>query len=159
MPRALFAEVAFVLPLRQTFTYRIPERLAEDARPGAHVLAPFRGRPRRGFVVELAAETAKLVLKMSIPRRDPRIGAGSQRASRPRNACASSRWNRYLLPQLTPARAATPGAISDANARNPETTPLLKSKSRPATVPCTFAALTSARNSQMGIMAVAVRST
>ena len=33
----------------------------------------------------------ELVVKMSIPRRDPRIGAGSQRASRPRNGCASSR--------------------------------------------------------------------
>ena len=48
-----FAEVAFALPLRQAFTYRIPDELAGRVRPGVEVQAPFRGRPRRGFVVEL----------------------------------------------------------------------------------------------------------
>ena len=57
MSRAPFAEVAFVLPLRQTFTYSVPDGLLATARPGAHVLAPFRGKPRRGFVVERVTET------------------------------------------------------------------------------------------------------
>jgi len=58
MPRTLpFAQVAFVLPLRQVFTYRVPDELDGAARPGAHIQAPFRGRPRRGFVVERIAET------------------------------------------------------------------------------------------------------
>ena len=48
-----FAEVAFALPLRQAFTYRIPDELAGRVRPGVEVQAPFRGRPRRGFVVGL----------------------------------------------------------------------------------------------------------
>src|SRR5213593_1426798 len=48
-----FARVAFALPLRQTFTYRIPDELAGRVRPGVEVQAPFRGRPRRGFVVGL----------------------------------------------------------------------------------------------------------
>jgi primosomal protein N' (replication factor Y) len=52
-----FAEVAFPLPLRHTFTYRIPERLAARATPGAQVVAPFRGRSRRGFVVGTAERT------------------------------------------------------------------------------------------------------
>lgn len=54
-----FAEVALALPLRQTFIYRIPPGLASRVRPGAHVQVPFRGRPRRGFVVKLAAESAR----------------------------------------------------------------------------------------------------
>ena len=57
MSRAPFAEVAFVLPLRQTFTYSVPDELLATARPGAHVLAPFHGKPRRGFVVERVTET------------------------------------------------------------------------------------------------------
>jgi primosomal protein N' (replication factor Y) len=52
-----FAQVAFPLPLRRTFTYRIPERLGERAALGAQVVAPFRGRARRGFVVGTARES------------------------------------------------------------------------------------------------------
>src|SRR5206468_11110333 len=33
------------------------ESLADRVTPGAQVLAPFRGRPRRGFVVELAGQS------------------------------------------------------------------------------------------------------
>ena len=51
-----FAQVALPLPLRRTFTYRVPESLAERVRLGVEVQAPFRGRPRRGFVVELSRE-------------------------------------------------------------------------------------------------------
>jgi len=57
MSRAPFAQVAFVLPVHQTFTYRIPDELAGRVAPGAQVVAPFRGRPRRGFVAELAGES------------------------------------------------------------------------------------------------------
>jgi len=53
-----YAQVALPLPLRQTFTYRVPEALAERARPGVQVQVPFRGRPRSGFLVELADESA-----------------------------------------------------------------------------------------------------
>ena len=52
-----FAQVAFALPLRQTFTYRIPADLAGRVTPGAQVQAPFRGRPRRGFVVGLSSHS------------------------------------------------------------------------------------------------------
>ena len=53
-----FAQVALPLPLRRTFTYRVPDALAGRALPGVQVQVPFRGRPRRGFVVELGATTA-----------------------------------------------------------------------------------------------------
>ena len=52
-----FAQVAFPLPLRRTFTYRIPEPLADRVAPGVQVQAPFRGRPRRGFVVAIERES------------------------------------------------------------------------------------------------------
>jgi primosomal protein N' (replication factor Y) len=47
-----FARVALPLPLRRTFTYRVPDDLADRARPGAEVSAPFRGRLKRGVLVE-----------------------------------------------------------------------------------------------------------
>ena len=52
-----FAQVALPLPIRQTFTYRVPEALAARALPGVQVQVPFRGRPRRGFLVELQAQS------------------------------------------------------------------------------------------------------
>jgi primosomal protein N' (replication factor Y) len=53
-----FALVALPLPLRQTFTYRVPEGLESRVRPGVQVQVPFRGRRARGFVVERVAESA-----------------------------------------------------------------------------------------------------
>ena len=58
-PRRLaFAEVALPLPLRRTFTYRIPDELEPLIVPGAQVRAPFRGRIARGVVVAVATSTA-----------------------------------------------------------------------------------------------------
>ncbi len=51
-----YAQVALPLPLRRTFTYRVPAPLADRVAPGVEVQVPFRGRPRRGFVVEVARE-------------------------------------------------------------------------------------------------------
>ncbi len=51
-----FAQVALPLPLRRTFTYAVPEDLARRLSPGVEVQVPFRGRPRKGFVVELLRE-------------------------------------------------------------------------------------------------------
>jgi len=50
-----FAHVALPLPLRRTFVYRVPEALAGAVRPGVQVEVPFRGRTRRGHVLEVAA--------------------------------------------------------------------------------------------------------
>lgn len=52
-----FAQVALPLPIRQTFTYRVPDELAARALPGVQVQVPFRGRPRRGFLIGLHAAT------------------------------------------------------------------------------------------------------
>ncbi|MGH7730422.1 MAG: replication restart helicase PriA [Candidatus Eiseniibacteriota bacterium] len=53
----LFAQVALPLPLRRAFTYAVPEELSGHVSPGVEVQVPFRGRPRKGFVVELARES------------------------------------------------------------------------------------------------------
>jgi primosomal protein N' (replication factor Y) len=49
-----YAHVALPLPLRRTFAYRVPAALRAEARPGAPVRVPFRGRPARGFVIEVS---------------------------------------------------------------------------------------------------------
>ncbi len=46
-----YALVALSLPLRQSFTYRVPEALEAEARPGAMVEVPLRGRSVRGVVL------------------------------------------------------------------------------------------------------------
>ncbi len=52
-----FALVALPVPVRQLFTYRVPEALDKVAVPGAPVEVPFRGRAARGVLVERIAST------------------------------------------------------------------------------------------------------
>jgi len=55
--------VALPLAVRQTFVYRVPASLEEKALPGAEVLVPFRGRARKGFVIEQCPPEATEGLK------------------------------------------------------------------------------------------------
>ncbi|MCA1589439.1 MAG: primosomal protein N' [Acidobacteria bacterium] len=50
-PSPRFVEVALPLPPRRTFTYRIPEHLAEIAKPGSRALVPFGKRRMTGYIV------------------------------------------------------------------------------------------------------------
>ena len=50
---ALFAEVAIPVPVRQTFTYRIPAALDGRVVPGLPVNVPFGRRSAEGFVVSI----------------------------------------------------------------------------------------------------------
>jgi len=47
-----FCNVALPVPLRNTFTYAIPESLRESPQPGSRVLVPFRNKSLVGIVVE-----------------------------------------------------------------------------------------------------------
>jgi primosomal protein N' (replication factor Y) len=58
-----FAQVALPLPLRTTFTYRIPGELEGQVLPGVQVQVPFRGRPRRGIVVSLERESPRAAVR------------------------------------------------------------------------------------------------
>jgi len=50
-----YCEVALPVPLRSTFTYEIPQRLAESVCAGSRVLVPFRNRAMVGVVLDTAA--------------------------------------------------------------------------------------------------------
>ncbi|MBC7932038.1 MAG: primosomal protein N', partial [Rubrivivax sp.] len=52
-PAPLYAEVALPLRLSQTFTYRLPLALREDAKVGARMLVPFGRTLTTGYVVAL----------------------------------------------------------------------------------------------------------
>ena len=47
-----FATVALPLPLASSYTYRIPETLADRVAPGARVVVPVRRRELIGIVAE-----------------------------------------------------------------------------------------------------------
>jgi primosomal protein N' (replication factor Y) len=53
MPAA-YCNVALPVPLRNTFTYAIPEELRAQVQPGSRVLVPFRKKSLVGVVVEFA---------------------------------------------------------------------------------------------------------
>ena len=48
-----FVEVALPLPLKQTFTYRLPVGLQENIKTGARLLVPFGKRQLTGYAVAL----------------------------------------------------------------------------------------------------------
>ena len=52
-PSSLYVEVALPLPLRQTFTYRLPLGLRENVKTGARLLVPFGKRQITGYAVAL----------------------------------------------------------------------------------------------------------
>lgn len=55
-PLPAFVEVALPLPLRQTFTYRLPLGLQENVQIGARLLVPFGKRQLTGYAVALHPE-------------------------------------------------------------------------------------------------------
>jgi primosomal protein N' (replication factor Y) (superfamily II helicase) len=105
MSHAAFAQVAFALPLRQTFVYRVPDRLLGRVAPGVQVQAGFRGRTRRGFVLELMGETDVA---------DPReIAAVLDDAALPSHLIELARWiaDYYLAPIGEVLSTALPGGF------------------------------------------------
>ncbi len=53
IPLPEFVEIALPIPLRQTFTYRLPLGLRENVRLGARLLVPFGKRQITGYAVAL----------------------------------------------------------------------------------------------------------
>ncbi|MEM7135552.1 MAG: primosomal protein N' [Myxococcota bacterium] len=51
-----FAEVALPVPIRRSFTYRVPDSLAAHLAPGCRVAVSFSGRKLSGFVVRFRSE-------------------------------------------------------------------------------------------------------
>jgi primosomal protein N' (replication factor Y) len=48
--------VALAVPLRTTFTYKVPDRLAAEIQPGSRVVVPFRKKSLVGVVIEWAEQ-------------------------------------------------------------------------------------------------------
>jgi primosomal protein N' (replication factor Y) len=55
-PPALYAHVAFPIPVRRSFVYAVPEEWALVCRPGVEVTAPFGARGKRGVVTDVTPE-------------------------------------------------------------------------------------------------------
>lgn len=55
-PQSRFAELALPLPLRQTFTYRLPMGFSEHVKLGSRLLVPFGKRNLIGYVVAIHSE-------------------------------------------------------------------------------------------------------
>src|SRR5713226_6484637 len=60
---ASFCNVALPVPLRNTFTYAVPETLRTQVQPGSRLLVPFRKKSLVGVAVELA-DTPPLATKI-----------------------------------------------------------------------------------------------
>ncbi len=55
-PQPTFAEIALPVPIRRTFTYRLPESMRDAIKLGARVKVPFGRRTMTGYAVELHPE-------------------------------------------------------------------------------------------------------
>jgi primosomal protein N' (replication factor Y) len=98
-----FALIALPVPVRQLFTYRVPDALEAAARPGAPVEVPFRGRAVRGVLVERIASTPlERVRDVSKVLGAPLLSA---------HVLALARWvdEYYLAPPGEVIAAALPG--------------------------------------------------
>lgn len=60
---ARYVEIAVPVPLRRTFTYRIPDALLDALRPGSVVQVPFGSRKLTGFVLGLSVESPVVDVK------------------------------------------------------------------------------------------------
>ena len=70
-----YAHVALPLPLHSTYTYRIPEALADRVVPGARVVVPLRDRELIALVVELSEEPPGVAARdlLAAPDDEPAI--------------------------------------------------------------------------------------
>lgn len=55
--KPVYANIAFNLPVNQTFTYEIPETLVNEVKQGSRVLAPFGKRDLTGIVLSISDST------------------------------------------------------------------------------------------------------
>ena len=80
-----FATVALPLPLASSYTYRIPETLADRVGPGARVVVPVRRREMIGIVLETDATAPEAAA------RDV-LGAPDDLPAVPEGLLATARW-------------------------------------------------------------------
>ena len=101
-----YAHVALPLPLHSTYTYRIPEALADRVVPGARVVVPLRDRELIALVVELSDEPP------SVAARDL-LAAPDDEPALPLPLLRTARWiaDYYGAPVGLTLRAVLPGGM------------------------------------------------
>ncbi len=70
-PENNYADIAVPLPVRGTFTYKIPGDLKEEAEPGKRALVPFGGRNIPGYILEFNPPGKRTAIKDIIRIIDP----------------------------------------------------------------------------------------
>jgi primosomal protein N' (replication factor Y) (superfamily II helicase) len=105
--------VALPLPLRQTFTYEVPEGWDENATPGTRVRVPFGERALTGIIVgpgHVLPDAAALREIEEILDEDPVIGAELLEVTRRAAERAFCGWGEVLRAAL-PSRLAARGTL------------------------------------------------
>jgi primosomal protein N' (replication factor Y) len=112
---ARFAEVAVPIPVDQTFTYLVPDRLQEQIRIGQRVTVPFGPRSVTGFVVDLP-ETC------SFPKLKPLRGLVHPEPMVDSSMLRLTRWmaDRYLCSWGEALEAAVPAAVRRGKTKKTE---------------------------------------
>jgi primosomal protein N' (replication factor Y) len=105
----MFAEVALPLPLFRSFTYRVPDELAERAVPGARVLVPFGRKSRIGWIdaVRDTSDVARVRNVQKVLDAEPSV---------PTHLLRLCRWlaDYYVAPLGQVLRTALPAALSSS---------------------------------------------
>ena len=72
----IFAEIAFALPLDQTFTYAVPDVLRDRVAVGMRAVAPFQTRIETGYIVSLSDSTQleRVRALLDLPDNEPVFG-------------------------------------------------------------------------------------
>ncbi|HYL97716.1 MAG TPA: hypothetical protein VEZ90_02090, partial [Blastocatellia bacterium] len=104
----MFAEIALPLPLRQTFTYRLPGDMGSLASPGCRVVVPFGRKLQTGFIVSLSEALEGEVPASSIKEVEELV---DEAPIVPPDILELTRWmaDYYYAPWGEALRAALPG--------------------------------------------------
>ncbi|HEX8244619.1 MAG TPA: DEAD/DEAH box helicase family protein, partial [Longimicrobium sp.] len=109
----MYVDVALPLPLPRTFTYRVPDALRAQARPGARVLVPFANRERIGWIDRVADPAA-----VSDPEKVKAVlGVLDASPSATPAVLRLCRWiaDYYLAPLGQVIRTALPAGLTDSS--------------------------------------------
>ncbi len=109
MAQPHYAQVVFNLPLREAFTYKIPDRFQNNLQPGMRVLAPFGPRKITGYVVQIDSDcdpNLKLKALDDVPDAEPVVSGDLLDLTRWMADYYQSGWGEAI-------RAALPAGLDD----------------------------------------------
>jgi primosomal protein N' (replication factor Y) len=109
-----FAEVVFPLPLVQSFSYIVPDKSRDSARPGVRILAQLGGKTQSGFIVRVHEQSPRsdMALKeiLEVIDTEPVISPLMLSLTRRLSEHFGSSWGAFLqaaLPPLLEVRTAS----------------------------------------------------